>query len=69
MMKEIPDLRFHWVKAWKFIPNTRTHLQRSYGEAFVKLKDVIHQEQLDPQKLFVNSFVEGLLPRDSARFH
>ncbi|MBL7813929.1 MAG: FAD-binding protein [Saprospiraceae bacterium] len=57
----IPGSRPHWAKQFQNIPNIAETLHRVYGKNLTQFLDIREQSNIDPQRLFVNPFLENLL--------
>ncbi|MFN8517297.1 MAG: D-arabinono-1,4-lactone oxidase, partial [Chloroflexia bacterium] len=63
----IPGSRPHWAKQYQNLPGIAQTLRDVYGEnleQFLRLRD---QEGIDPDKIFVNAFLNDLLFAGSSR--
>lgn len=57
----IPGSRPHWAKRFQNMPNISETLHKVYGEHLAQFLEQREQSQIDPKRLFVNPFLEGLL--------
>lgn len=57
---ELPGSRPHWAKQYQDLPGIAERLRAVYGENLRTFLRVREQSGVDPEKLFVNPFLEGL---------
>ena len=55
-----PDVRVHWVKEWKDISGIVPHIKNNYKDGLKKVMDVRKQENLDPDRIFVNKIYKDI---------
>jgi hypothetical protein len=60
----IPGSRPHWAKQYQNLPGIAGTLRAVYGENLETFLRIRKEEGVDPEDIFVNSFLEDLLFRD-----
>jgi hypothetical protein len=63
----IPGSRPHWAKQYQNLPGIASKLRAVYGENLETFLRIRSEENVDPDNLFVNSFLEDLLISDPVR--
>lgn len=63
----IPGSRPHWAKLYQGLPGIGDKLRAVYGENLATFLRMREEEGVDPDKVFVNAFLEDLFFGDSAR--
>jgi len=57
----IPGSRPHWAKQYQDLPHIASTLRAVYGENLETFLRIREEEEIDPDNIFVNSFLEDLL--------
>ena len=65
----IPGSRPHWAKQYQDLPGIASKLRAVYGENLETFLRIRNEEGIDPDDIFVNPFLEGLLFGDSVSGH
>jgi hypothetical protein len=61
----IPGSRPHWAKQYQNLPGIAGKLRVVYGENLEMFLRIRKEAAVDPDNIFVNPFLEGLLFNDS----
>ena len=56
-----PESRIHWSKFNRLMPNLVPRLRRQYGSALEEFEEIRESLNVDPNKMFFNSFFDDLL--------
>lgn len=62
----IPGSRPHWAKQYQDLPGIARTLRAVYGENLETFLRIRNEERVDPDNIFVNSFLDDVLFSDSA---
>ena len=65
----IPGSRPHWAKQYQNLPGIGSKLRAVYGENLETFLRIRKEENVDPEDIFVNSFLEELLFGDPISDH